>query len=797
MTIVQYTRSAHKTDILRGALSQKHHYYEIMAKERYDFVIDVAVKFWRRSPQNEYQIGPDLDRIIVGVYLPLDENADNIYPVLAFNGTDWGQLTDIQADLNTVSTGLDKFVRYEYKIAKIVKELAEQYGKVVLTGYSLGGCYAQYTALRHWKHVYSLITFQAPPIHKYFESLLLYNKGFRLTTAQIKILKDATHHYQVAGDPVPDGAMQWAPNGKYTPGHRWKFKYNAELDWADSHTKNIFEYFINHNEEINQRKRLPTRDNLRAAANSIRHIDYESIDLANLLEPNQEIINQFAVRRSRLFDDASRAALRLRLSTPNWINLVSEGVVIASTPSERSYLITWLWKFYTFEILRNYQPGITERVRNRSINNLLNFVTEVPGPSRNIHSILQDDEKSYLLNSFNELISELNANLGGFIYIDTTGSLTDAGLEYLKQEDQTGTTGLQDSTIKNIINQTADPNKDFKSWLENENTRNFIRKRSGWQEVLIRQEIIDHFHLVPFLRRNGTSRSNIYMPGPASNEKVYLISNLGIGTIIDTLPLIFNHYGNNHDSFVTSISLIVNVPDGDEDLQDISVYQYLKSKMDSSNGAFYDETLTKAFYTAHTYYIGGLRQDPLDLLPANKRQEWFTDDIENRSGRRSRTIETPYTMTKFRGDALSASQTRGRKTKDIQNIGKWYNFLFAGFDLEGHDKPLESAFLASAFLPPRSTIQNRIERDLSIVPNSLDINDGKLYNLKSLRLKRPDLILIRPEGRTIEVIDPTFRFDTPWHNFKTTYYVSIIKHYLPQWVVRGLDHRDARNQTFI
>ena len=447
------------------------------------------------------------------------------------------------------------------------------------------------------------------------------------------------------------------------------------------------------------------------------------------------------------------------------------------------YFIIYLWDQYTRRILRN-EDRISIYMGFRI------HILEI-----NPISMLDNEQKLYLKNNFQFLFDEVNPNVGNFDYIDIYGHLTARGLRLLRHEDPRGTAGLQDQVIKNIFKGIKDPNADYDSWLVDNKAKILQRKRSRWQERLIKKEIIDYFQLVEFTDHNNNTVPNVYKPRLSTRkEKVYLTTGIAISTILSRLLQIFTHYRDNYDSsFNAYVTGSINFPaipgdSDDADLLNVTKYRYLYIKMRSRNLIHYDESLTKAYYTAHSYYLDGLKTDPLGLLPDDVRQRLYTDDeYVRRRFTTIRQVEINYTMNDFRRDALGASRKHHStpKTHVMQKVGSWYSFLFAGF--RRLEDSRNGGWIAEAFLrtgTPDSALYQ-------------EIDGGRLETLKILSLSFPDLIIIRPSIRTIEVIDPTFRFEEPYHNFKTAFYVSIMRQYLPGWSVKGLDHRDSRNQTLI
>ncbi len=126
------------------------------------------------------------------VFIP--SHADYPHPIIAFRGTEFSSLKDLQADLAPKSVGSTQFKANQRRIDQALQRTA-QYGRAWVTGHSLGGALAQLTATTYSDQVARVITFQAPGIDaNEVKNLEQHNK-----TSDHDV---QSTHYQVSGDVV-------------------------------------------------------------------------------------------------------------------------------------------------------------------------------------------------------------------------------------------------------------------------------------------------------------------------------------------------------------------------------------------------------------------------------------------------------------------------------------------------------------------------------------------------------------------------------------------------------------------
>ncbi|MDO6516740.1 MULTISPECIES: alpha/beta hydrolase family protein [Flavobacteriaceae] len=782
---------------LKAMLEERHHYYEMMAKWPYDFVKDVASFYWRDTNQSEFTVGIDLNKIQLAVYLPNADNRDNVHPVLAFHGTGLEQLTDIKTDLNLVSTGLDKYIEFEFRISKIIQEISETYSrKIIVIGYSLGGCYAQYTYLRNWIFVKNIITFQSPMIASYLESILLLRYGFNIDDIKLKQQKDGNAHYLVYNDPVPDLARRWVESPvKYVVGNLWIFKFNQNLGPIDAHKKLIFDEFISHDSSQNERKSVYINRNLNRAVRLINSIEHISIPLDGLGQ-RDSIKTRIFEDRKIAFNEAITKARSPRRAPLDPRALIALGIVSFFQPDRIVYYIIALWNNYSLEFLR-YKP----RPGTARYANLINLRNRVL--SSNPNDDLNDYQKNYLKEIFLSLSRQLSQRPGNR-YMTYKGHLTNIGLEVLKENaNPRSIRNKSDELILEIFNEQKDPNSNYDNYKINQNSSRYSTLRYQWRELLVSILLKDYYYLVPF--ENGTNTyfkpPLTYPLGSQSNrdfqkrsQKVFMIRNVNFNTILNRLPGILNHYKNEYDSDYNSgeIAFTIDLNNtNDLNISDAYIYNFLHHVMNEDSSI--EGKLVSRYYRAHSYYIDGLKQDPLRLLSDSKRKRLFSDDEQLVNGV-NREFQESYNIETFKEEAkLVSGRTRRiiAKTKNRQKLGEWYSHLFAGFT-SNREEAIRGGMIATNFFGNREDLPSGIIQD-----DVINFSGGRLVGLKKVGNSIPDILLIWPERHLIWIIDPTYRYDVPWHNFKTSYYISVIKKVLQDWTVEGVDYRDDGRFTRI
>jgi hypothetical protein len=147
------------------------------------------------------------------LFIPISE--DSGMPVLAFRGSQ--EAMDFVHDANPAGVGIAQFDEN----IKLIAEVLQGVAKVDVTGHSLGGALAQYTAVAFPNKVRRVVTFQSPGIPaSRLQKLLDHN-------AESKNPIESTH-YRNRGDIVDDAGEA------FTPGEALTFDHS--LNPATAHT---------------------------------------------------------------------------------------------------------------------------------------------------------------------------------------------------------------------------------------------------------------------------------------------------------------------------------------------------------------------------------------------------------------------------------------------------------------------------------------------------------------------------------------------------------------------------------
>ncbi len=126
------------------------------------------------------------------------------HPVIAFRGTEFTSAKDLQADLAPQGVGHNQFRANQRRIQTAI-QAASRFGRIWVTGHSLGGALAQLTAATYSAAIGRVITFQSPSIDAYsVKQLEAYNRAH--PDGEVK-----STHYQVAGDLVSTAGERLTP----------------------------------------------------------------------------------------------------------------------------------------------------------------------------------------------------------------------------------------------------------------------------------------------------------------------------------------------------------------------------------------------------------------------------------------------------------------------------------------------------------------------------------------------------------------------------------------------------------
>ncbi len=151
-----------------------------------------------------YQAEPSIDGpngFEMRVFLP--SNPEYSHPIIAFRGTEFTSLKDLQTDLAPKGVGYSQFQANQRRIEQALQRTSK-HGRAWVTGHSLGGALAQLTAAKYSAQIARVITFQSPGIDAASVQALEQHN------AKSKNDVESTH-YQVKGDVVSTAGDRLTP----------------------------------------------------------------------------------------------------------------------------------------------------------------------------------------------------------------------------------------------------------------------------------------------------------------------------------------------------------------------------------------------------------------------------------------------------------------------------------------------------------------------------------------------------------------------------------------------------------
>lgn len=138
------------------------------------------------------------------VYMPLPGSGAK--PVVSFRGTE--ELADVRSDLNPDQVGADQYELNQELIDDTMKNVAEEFGPVEVTGHSLGGALAQMAASHNPEVTGHITTFQAAGVDADDVARIEEHNRQRAEAGLPPLTAD---HFRVAGDIVPVAGEGFAP----------------------------------------------------------------------------------------------------------------------------------------------------------------------------------------------------------------------------------------------------------------------------------------------------------------------------------------------------------------------------------------------------------------------------------------------------------------------------------------------------------------------------------------------------------------------------------------------------------
>lgn len=358
------------------------------------------------------------------------------------------------------------------------------------------------------------------------------------------------------------------------------------------------------------------------------------------------------------------------------------------------------------------------------------------------------------------------------------GELTDAGVEWIQQNDAEHGSTRNEDEIKEIFN----PNTNFyRSEFSDAQTRQRERLRNRWRENIILAEAIGFLEAEP---RRITSGGDLVSNGRPTEGIFVNSGNSAIVFANRTFITIFADILRVNAIPVTEQNFILDVQ-RNNDLRNWSMVRYLVYTLRTGNSESQpDNLLKRAYLDAHLHYLSARLQDPLRLLT-----------IEDVAQARAHARPAGFDIRDF--------QRIGSRTGQDSSVPNhalavaWFKFLFTTYDTSS-DRRDGNGFIANEYQLRNDVVQH-VFRDRRSTGDEADF----VENIKLVKNKKPDIIQIFPARKHIDVIDATFRFDWPWHNFKTELYCSVLRTIFnngaeeaeDQWTVSGFDYKALRYVT--
>jgi pimeloyl-ACP methyl ester carboxylesterase len=235
------------------------------------------------QPQKMIHASQSLD---MQLFVPMNDSGT---PVLAFRGSK--EALDWIHDANPSGVGIAQFDEN----IKVIENLLRSVDKVDVTGHSLGGALAQYTAVAFPEKVRRVVTFQSPGIPaSRLKKLIEYN-------AQSKNPIESTH-YRNRGDIVDDAGEA------FTPGEALTFDH--AMNPATAHTDYILENYHAKNAPPNPKGAPAVTVSPAEGIGSFRPAETAR---QNLLTPNQwealRTAHQYGTKAADFVGNTARTAV--------------------------------------------------------------------------------------------------------------------------------------------------------------------------------------------------------------------------------------------------------------------------------------------------------------------------------------------------------------------------------------------------------------------------------------------------------------------------------------------------------
>jgi len=353
------------------------------------------------------------------------------------------------------------------------------------------------------------------------------------------------------------------------------------------------------------------------------------------------------------------------------------------------------------------------------------------------------------------------------IFIAENGKLSDEGVAFIRTAFPDDASGLDPDEIQDIFNPHSHLSR----------TRNTMRNR--WRQGVIEGEVRSFLEVGParisggLIATSGTPRPGFFATSDGSR---IVITNRHFSTVFRIL-LALNSINVSDDTFnIGSLAPL--------DIRQWSMIRFLVYAIRERNavGEPNDEIFARTYAKTHVGYLSERFHDPLNLVNPGEIENANLLQESLSLNQFLELADSPYDSGlggyNYGGSLMGVTDSLVSRAKE------WSGFLFPGFL-----GSLDSSRDGSRAL--RDCLNNR-----RATCHDIDLGSSP----KLLRRRQPDIIQIFPSEQKIEIIDPTFRWNSRWHNFKSGIYQSILRILFQNvqnesWTVVGLDIKNKRYVT--
>jgi pimeloyl-ACP methyl ester carboxylesterase len=769
--LTRLTRGSDIRGRIADALRSDHHNLEQMARRVRN---PASIGCWRYT-----QVQPLGSQLVINPYLPIEGDGRNKPPVLAFGNTRPPEsfdalleqardlYADLEADANPDGIGAFRVAFNEGRIRAMMLVLHARYNKkVILTGHSLGGAMAQIVAANNPDLTHSVVTFQAPGV-----SLYTAIQWLGMDPQQ----RDATYHYRVRGDTLIVSAGL-----AFMPGTVREFVVREVDSNIRAHIELILEPYLRglaSSREISRRfeyldERAATLDTRREDQRFRNFVEFmrrlwghgpvlvrHDVDLLRREEDLPEELRYSSIENIEMDADRRGALLRFyrHMYFLAWEYVKDQIRREQPTPQEMRNFMRLTFRMPQY-IGRAAHVLLAQNPLQALETEL--FPSSVPQAREVIPGSWHDNFRQNLRLFFPDRFAQVYHRqdpLPAGELMDRDGLLTPAGIEYIQRHvaaDDSNIRSMRGDEIQQIFTgdySAGDP-------VDRAGLERRRRYQHRWREAVVEQDVRNHLGVSA---RGIDSVGHLTSVNPingfyANDAGDIVITGRRFTTIFDILGRLASmqpelnptHEPNRSLRQWTVLELLLRV----------LLWQGTRLGRDCA--------LYRAYLNAHQHFLGCRRSDPLGLIAPRSLQLICCQAV----------LPEEYGLQQFRGDANCYSQDRNQTR--CFGAYEWFTFLFqlrSGTGFVANNQ-------AQAWNAVRQSVGHR------------SMPASNTPGLKLIRDKEPDIvqILTSRSPMKIEVLDTSFRWDIPWHNFKTEFYASVFRLMFPDASVEALDYRDRR-----